>query len=62
MFDPYILEFFHVWSCSNVGQGQPKVIIWTILVVLLYPMLQIKFQSNQSTGSSEEICKGFYRE
>ena len=24
-------------------------------------MLHIKFQGNQSTGSREEICKGFYR-
>ena len=25
-------------------------------------MLHIKFQGNQSTGSREEICKGFYLE
>ena len=34
--------------------GQPKVIICTILLLLQYPMLNIKFQGNQSTGSKEE--------
>ena len=31
------------WPCRKIGQGQPRVIIWTILVVLVYTMLHIKF-------------------
>lgn len=36
------------------GQGQPKVIVWTILVLLKYPMEHIKFEGNLSIGSKEE--------
>ena len=28
-----------IWPCHNIGYGQSIVIIWTILVVLNYPML-----------------------
>ena len=48
----YVLEFSHF--CFIVGQGQPKAIIWIILVVLQYQMQHIKFQSNLSTGFREE--------
>ena len=51
----YVLEVSHVWSCCKIGQGPPKVIIWTILVELQYPVLQIKFQGNQSTGLREDM-------
>ena len=34
--------------------GHPKVIIWTILIVLPYTMLHIKFQGHPSIGSGEE--------
>ena len=37
-----------------MGQGQPRVIIWTSLVVLLYTMLHTKFQGHWSIGSGEE--------
>ena len=37
-----------------MGQGQPREIIWTILVVLTYTMLHTKFQGHQSIGSGEE--------
>ena len=37
-----------------MGQGQPREIIWTILVVLTYTMLQTKFQGHRSIGSGEE--------
>ena len=50
----YVLEFSHVWSCHKTGQGQSKVIICTILVVLQYPMLHIEIQGNQSIGLREE--------
>ena len=37
-----------------MGQVQPRVIIWTTLVVLPYMMLHTKFQGHGSTGSGEE--------
>ena len=37
-----------------MGQGQPRVIIWTTLVVLPYTMLHTKFQGLGSIGSGEE--------
>ena len=37
-----------------MGQGQPRVIIWTTLVVLPYTMLRTKFQGHWSIGSGEE--------
>ena len=37
-----------------MGQGQPRVIISTTLVVLPYTMLHYKFQGHQSSGSGEE--------
>ena len=37
-----------------MGQGQPRVIIWTTMVVLPYTMLHTKFQGHWSTGSGEE--------
>ena len=37
-----------------MGQGQPRVIIWTTLVVLPYMMLHTKFQGHWSIGSGEE--------
>ena len=55
----YVLEFFHVWSCHKIGQGQSKVIIWIILLVLGYQMLHAKFHGHWSTGSGEEVLKVF---
>ena len=37
-----------------MGQGQPRVIIWTILVVLPYKMLHTNFQGHWSIDSGEE--------
>ena len=37
-----------------MDQGQPRVIIWTTLVVLPYTMLHTKFQGHWSIGSGEE--------
>ena len=51
----YGLEFFHVWSCHKIGQGQSKVIIWIILLILGYPMLHAKFNGHWSTGSGEDF-------
>ena len=36
-----------IWPRHKNGQGQPKVIIWTNLVVLEYPMLYTKFEGYQ---------------
>ena len=43
-----------------MGQGQPRVIIGTILVVLAYKMQHTNFQGHQSIGSGDEIFLGFY--
>ena len=37
-----------------MGQGQPRVTIWTIMVVLPYTMLHTKCQGHWSIGSGEE--------
>ena len=41
-----------------MGQGQPRVIILTTLVVLAQTMLHTKFQGHRSIGSGEEDFKG----
>ena len=43
-----------------MGQGQPRVIIWTTLVVLSYTMLHTKFQGKWSIGSGEEDFLKFF--
>ena len=37
-----------------MGQGQPRVIIWTTLVVLPYMMVHTKVQGHGSIGSGQE--------
>ena len=46
----YVLEFFHVWSCHKIGQGQFKVIIWIILLLVSRPLVNWFWRS----------YKGFY--
>ena len=46
---------FYIWPGHKIGQGHPKVIIWTILVVLGYPMLHTKLRSHRSIGSGEDL-------
>ena len=41
------LKFLYRVTLYLPSSGQPKVIIWTILVLLQYPMLHIKFQGNK---------------
>ena len=48
-----------IWPYRKKGQGQPKVIIWTILVVLAYLMLHTKFQGHRPIGSGEEDFSRF---
>ena len=40
-----------------MGQGQPREIIWTVLVVLTYTMLHTKFQGHRSIGSGEDFLR-----
>ena len=44
----------HKGPCCKIGQGQPRVIIWTNLVVLDHPMLHFKFKGHRPFGSREE--------
>ena len=53
-FFPYKSIREQIWPCRKIGQGQPRVIIWTNLVVLVHPMLHTKFQGHQPFGSGEE--------
>ena len=48
-----------IWHCCKICQGQPRVIIWTNLVVLEHPMLHTKFQGHRSLGSREDSFKVF---
>ena len=43
-----------IWPCRKIGQGQLRVIIWTNLGVLEYPMLHTNFQGHWPFGSREE--------
>ena len=53
-FFPYKSLCDQIWSWRKIGQGQPREIIWIILVVLTYTMLYTKFQGHRSIGSGEE--------
>ena len=53
-FFPYTSLCDQIWLWRKMGQGQPRVIIWTNLVVLPYTMLHTKFQGHWSIGSGEE--------
>ena len=58
-FFPYTSLCDQIWPLHKMGQGQPRVIIWTTLVVLPYTMLQTKFQGHWSIGSGEEDFLSF---
>ena len=49
-FFPYKSLRDQIWLWHKIGQGQPRVIIWTTLVVLPYTM----FQGHWSIGSRKE--------
>ena len=53
-FFPYKSIRDQIWHCHKISQGQPRVIIWTNLVVLKHPMLHNKFQGHRPFGSGEE--------
>ena len=43
-----------IWPWRKVGQGQPRIIIWTNLVGSTTPMLHTKSQGHRPSGSGEE--------
>ena len=47
-----VSAFSHIWPCGKNDQGQPKVIKWTILVVLEYLMLH----TVQPSWNSDSSC------
>ena len=53
-FFPYKSIREQIWTCRKIGHGQPRVIIWTNLVVIEHPMLHTNFQGHQSFGLGEE--------
>ena len=54
-FNLYKCSRKQIWPCLFKGQGQPKVIIWTNLEVLEYPMLYTGFQGHHFVDSGEKI-------
>ena len=58
-FFPYESIREQIWPCRKIGHGQPKVIIWTNLVVLIHLMMHTKFQSHQPFGSGRRFFKVF---
>ena len=56
---PYKSIRDQILPCRKIGQGQPRVIIWTKLVVLEDSMLHTKIQGHRPFGSGEEIFKVF---
>ena len=49
---------YQIWPCRKIGQGQPRIIIWTNYGGQETSMLHTKFHGNRSTGSRE---KDFWR-
>ena len=54
-FSPYKSIRDQIWPCRKIGPVQPRVIIWTNLVVLEYPMLHFEFQGHWPFGSGEDF-------
>ena len=46
---------YQILPCHRIGQGQPRVIIWTNYDGQESPMLHTKFCGNQSIDSREEV-------
>ena len=49
-----------IWPCRKIGQGQPRVIIWTNYDGLESLMLHTKFCGNQSKSFGEDFWRVFY--
>ena len=50
---------YQIWPCRKIGQGQPRVIIWTNYDGTMAPMLHTKPQGHWPFGSGEEDFEGF---
>ena len=48
-----------IWPCCKIGQGQPRVIIWTNYDGPKAPMLHTKPQGHWPFGSGEDFWKVF---
>ena len=60
----YSLSFFpykrlrkQIWPCHKIGQCQPKVIIWTELVILEHPIMHTKFRVNGLLVTEKKFLK-----
>ena len=53
-FSPYKNKMDQNWHCRKIGQGQPRVIIWTNLIWFEHPMLHTKFQGHRPFGSGKK--------
>ena len=58
-FSPFKSPRDQIWPWRKIGQGQPRVTIWTNLAVLSPLMLHNKFQGNQPRGSGEDNFSRF---
>ena len=47
------------WPCHKNGQSQPRVISWTNIVIVKYPMLYTKFQGYQPLVYEKRFLKFF---
>ena len=43
-----------IWPCRNIGQGQPRIIIYINFIELESLVLHAKFQDHRNSGSGEE--------
>ena len=59
-FFPYKSIRDQIWPCRKKGQGQPRVIIWINLVVLMHTVLHTKFQGHQPFCSGKEDLLRFF--
>ena len=54
-FFPYKSIRDQIWPCRKIGHGQPRVIIWTNMVVLEHSMLHNKFQGHRLLVPEKKI-------
>ena len=53
-FFPLKSQGFQILPCRKIGQGQPRVIIYTNFVELESSMLHAEFQDHRTSGSGDE--------
>ena len=59
-FSPYKSIRDQIWPCRKICQGQPRVLIWTNLVVLEHPTLHTKCQGHRPFGSGEDFLRLYH--